>query len=336
MNTEISKVFSHGNLVDINVSMWTGQKILTPEDLGLKGTDISSAFSLGKKSLIPSNVIAELRSIENKARHLLIQNSFAFTFGGARFVPKKTFVKFAEEMEKYIQKFDHLADDLASNYSQYRLEMRTEYIAAAREAYNRIKALNQGFDVTEDEFINNFIDRIEKSYPKVDDIRKKFHMEYSVFQVALPDISRASYEDLLEEGGKVKMMQDAYQKALYNKVNSFVDTCANELRGKASEVLTRFSEALATNKRINEASLNSIKNMIDEYERMNFVGDDSFLKHLQMFRTKCIDCFTAKTILTDKVIKKMIQEELKKVLKYASDKKAIEELAKRYRMRIGI
>lgn len=336
MNTEISKVFSHGNLVDINVSMWTGQKLLTPEDLGLKSTDISSAFSLGKKSLIPSNVIAELRSIENKARHVLIENSFAFTFGGARFVPKKTFIKFAEEMEKYIEKFNYLADDLAANYNQYRLDMRTEYIAAAREAYARNKTLTKGFDVTEDEFINNFIDRIEKSYPKVEDIRKKFHMEYNVFQVALPDVSQASYEDLLEEGGKVKMMQDAYQKALYKKVNSFVDTCASELRGKATAVLTRFSEALATDKRINEASLSSIKNMIEEYERMNFVGDDTFLSYLKSFRIKCIDCFTAKVILTDKVIKSMIQDELKKVLNYASDKSAIEELAKRYRMRIGI
>jgi hypothetical protein len=336
MDNEIGKIFTHGNLVDINVSMWTAQKLLTPEDLGLKGTDISSAFTLGKKMLIPASVIAELKALENKARAILNSHSFTFSFGGARFVPKKTFVEFATEIDKIILRFDEKADDLASNYSTYRLEMRTEYISAAREAYARATSLCVGLDVDEDTFINNFIERIEKAYPKADEIRKKFHMEYNVFQVALPDISQASYEDIVEEGGKVRMLQDAYQKALCNKVNNFVDSCTNELRDKATSVLTRFSDALATDRKINEASLQAIKNMVDEYERMNFIGDNAFLSHLITFRTRCIDCFTAKSILTDKVIKGLVQKELKTILKIAVDKSTIEELAKRYRSGIGI
>lgn len=333
---DIGKVFSHGNLVDINVSMWTAQKLLTAEDLGLKSTDISAAFSLGKKTLIPAEVIAELRALENRARHILIQHSFAFTFGGARFVPKKTFLDFVTEIDKVIQRFDEKADDLAANYNTYRLDMREEYVSAAHEAYARAASLSKGMDVSENDFINNFLERIEKAYPKADEIRKKFHMEYNVFQVALPDISQASYEDLLEEGGKVRMMQDAYQKSLFNKVNSFVDSCTNELRDKATAVLTRFSEALNADKRINEASLTSIKNMIEEYERMDFMGDTTFLNHLKMFRTRCIDTFSAKTILSDKVVKGMVQRELKFILNVATNKSAIDELAKKYREGIGI
>jgi hypothetical protein len=336
MTHEIGKIFTHGNLVDINVSMWTAQKLLTPEDLGLKGTDISSAFSLGKKALIPANVIAELKALENKARAILNSHSFTFSFGGARFVPKKTFIDFATEIDKIILQFDEKADDLALNYSTYRLEMRTEYISAAKEAFARATSLCAGLDVDEGTFVNNFIERIEKAYPKAEEIRKKFHMEYNVFQVALPDISQASYEDLIEEGGKVRMLQDAYQKALCNKVNSFVDSCTSELRDKATSVLTRFSDALATDRKINEASLKSIKNMVEEYERMDFVGDETFLKQLKAFRIRCIDCFTAKSILTDKVIKSLVQTELKTILKYATDKSAIVELAKKYRSGIGI
>jgi hypothetical protein len=334
--SDISKVFSHGNLVDINVSMWSAQKMLTAEDLGLKNTDISSAFSLGKKTLIPAEVIAELRSLENRARHILIGHSFTFTFGGARFVPKKTFVEFVTDIDKVIKQFNDKADDLARNYSSYRLVMRKEYVSAAHEAYARAVSLCVGMDTDEDTFVNNFIERIEKSYPAVEDIRAKFHMEYNVFQVALPDISQASYEDLIEEGGKVRMMQDAYQKALTNKVNSFVDSCTSELRDKATSVLTRFSNALASDKKVYESSLNAIKNMVDEYERMDFVGDKTFLEQLKKFRIRCIDCFTAKVIVSDKVIRSMIQDELKLILKAATDKLAIEELAKRYRSNIGI
>lgn len=333
---DINKIFTHGNLVDINVSMWTAQKLLTPEDLGLKGTDISSAFSLGKKALIPVNVIAELKSLENKARHILIEFSFTFTFGGARFIPKKRFVEFAETMEPIIKRFNEKADDLAANYTKYRLEMRTEYIAAAKEAFVRATSLSVGITVTEDEFINQFIERIEKAYPKAEEIRKKFHMGYNVFQVALPDLSQANYEDLIEEGGKVRMMQDAYQKALYNKVNSFVESCTDELRGKATAVLTKFSNSLIGNKQINESSLTAVKIMIDEYEKMDFVGDKTFLERLKAFRIRCLDCFNAKVILTDKVVKNMVQDELRLILQAASDKAAIAELAKRYRAGIGI
>ncbi len=333
---DIKKFFSHGNLVDINVSMWTAQKLLTPEDLGLKGTDISSAFTLGKKTLIPAPVIAELRHYENRARQTLIDHSFAFTFGGARFVPKKAFAEFAEAIDKVIAQFDQKADELARNYSTYRLDMRTEYIEAAKEAYARAKSLNQGMDTDEDTFVNTFIQRIEDSYPAVDQIRKKFHIEYNVFQVALPDIAQASYEDLVDEQGKVKMMEEAYRRSLYNKVNNFVESCTNDLRSKATSVLTRFSEALKEDKRINEASLNSIKNMIEEYERMNFVGDDTLLKALKDFRVKCIDCYNAKVIREDKVVKGTVQRELETLLKYATDKSAIDQLVKKYRAGIGI
>ena len=336
MANDISKIFTHGNLVDINVSMITFQKMLTPEDLGLTGTEISSAFSLGKKTLIPAQVIAELRALENRARQVLINHSFAFSFGCSRFVPKKTFTDFATVIDKVILAFDMKADDLTKNYSKYRLEMRTEFIEAAKEAYVRAKSLSVGFDKEEDAFINEFIQRIEESYPKADEIRGKFHIEYSVFQVALPDISQASYEDLLDEQGKVRLMQDAYQKSLYNKVNKFVESCTDELRGKATAVLTRFSEALADEKRINEASLTSIRNMIEEYERMNFVGDTAFLEHLKAFRVKCIDSFTAVAIRGDKVVRSMIQKELAMVLKYATDKSAIDQLVQRYRSNIGI
>jgi len=333
---DIKRIFTDGNLVDINVSMWTAKKMLTPEDLGLSQTDISSAFTLGNKTLIPADVIAELKSLENKARSTLLEYSFKFTFGGARFIPKKRFMEFVEAIDKIIDRFDTKADDLAKNYMTYRRDMRSEYVTAAHEAFARATSLCVGFDMDENEFVNMFLERIEQSYPKIEDLRKKFHMEYSVFQVALPDISQASYEDILEEDGKIKMMQEAYRKSLYNKVNSFVESCTNEMRSKATEVLTRFSEGLGEGKRINEGSLNSIKKMIDEYEKMDFVGDKVFLDHLKMFKTKCIDCYPAKTILTDSVVKGTVLRELKAILKAAQDKSAIQELADKYRSSIHI
>jgi len=76
--------------------------------------------------------------------------------------------------------------------------------------------------------------------------------------------------------------------------------------------------------------------MIDEYEKMDFVGDTTFLERLKAFRIRCIDCFNAKMILSDTVVKKLVQDELKLVLQAATDRAAIEALAKKYRAGIGI
>lgn len=333
---ELSKIFTHGNLAYVTIGMWTGQKLLTPEDLGLKGTDISSAFSLGKKNLIPASVIAELRAIDGKARHTLLNYSFDFPIGAARFVPKTSVVKFVEEMDVLVKRFNEKADELAANYSKYRLEMRTEYIDAAKEAYERAKSLSPSFDKTENEFVNEFIARIEQSYPKVQDIRKKFHMEYYLYKMDLPDVTQAKYEDLMDEGNRIRMMEDAFNRKLSKKVESFVDDCTSGLRTKAAEVLSNFSDALGGNKRISEATINSVRNMIEDFERRNFVGDDVMIKHLTDFRTNILNCFTAESMRTSKVVRKKILADLKSILKIATDESAIQEIARRYRMKIGI
>ena len=92
-------VFTHGNLVDINVSAWTAERRLQKEDLGIEDEEISEAFTLGRKKLVPPDVIATFRHLDYRARHTLYKYSFPFEFGATRFVPKKAFIKFAEEME---------------------------------------------------------------------------------------------------------------------------------------------------------------------------------------------------------------------------------------------
>lgn len=331
----LEKTFTGGNLVDINVSMWTGQKRLQAEDLGMIATDINDAFSLGRKMLIPAEILAEFKRLDSLLRNTLVKHSFSFAFGGARFVPKLKFMDFATDADKIIYQFNRLADDLAANYGQYRQDMRKSYVEAAHEAYARAQSLTKGFSKDETEFINEFIERIEKAYPDAKEIRGRFSMEYTVFQVALPDLTRAKYDDLVEEDAKIRMMQEAHQKALYKKIHDFVDTSVNELRGKATKVLQRMSDLIASDRAFNESSLTTMRNMVDDYEKLDFVGDEQFIKHLKYFRMKCIDGYTAKTILNDKVVRETILRELKKILVVAVDRSAIDALANKYRQGIG-
>ena len=163
------KVFNDGNLVDVHVSIWTAKKKLTPEDLGLNETDFNNTINLGSKKLIPAEVITRLRRYESRARNLLINYSFPFVFGSARFIPKKKFIKFAEKMESIINDFNNEADNLVKHYSQYRTIMRQEYTQLAHEAYRRKykldrKSIQGRGKKSQENYINTFLERIEECY----------------------------------------------------------------------------------------------------------------------------------------------------------------------------
>jgi hypothetical protein len=328
-------IFTHGNLVDVNVGMWTAERKLQPEDLGLEGENISEVFSLGHKKLMPTEVIAKFRHMDYQARNTLERFSFSFEFGSARFVPKKRFMEFAAEIDKVIADFQKVADEFTANYDRYRLEMRQQFVQAGYEAYDRLRALN-GFRKNKDCFINEFIERVDKYYPPASDIRNRFHMEYTVFQVALPDLSQASYADLAEEGEKIKLMQAAYQKSLSRKVESFVDRIATEQRAKAQEVLQHLSDHMKANRKVSESSLAMIRNMIEEYEKMDIIGDTGFLGMLKKFKERMIDRYSAQDVRENKYLARNIMDELALLMSAAADKAVIQELTKNYRERISL
>lgn len=330
----IQNVFTHGNLVDINVSMWTAERRLQPEDLGLEKEDVSEMFSLGRKKLISPEIIAQFKNKDYLARHILEKFSFPFAFGGARFVPKKMFVEFAQEIDTTIFQFNKLADDFCLNYNRYKLEMRKEYVQIAHAAFSRRKTVS-GFDVDEDTFINATLARIEKVYPAPEEIRSKFNMEYVVFRAELPDLSKASYADVAEDQEKLSLMEQAYTKTLTKKVNEFVDKVIGELRSKAVEVIDYLAESIKSGKAINEASLNTIRNMIEDYEKKDIIGDVKFLGMLKEFKLK-LDKFTAKQIKADHGLQKSILDELKALSSIATDETAIAALANGYRDQIKL
>jgi hypothetical protein len=331
------KIFVDGNLVDVNVSIWTAQKKLMAEDLGLNEKDFKGTIVLGSKKLIPADVISTLRTLESRARNKLIDYSFKFGFGGARFIPKKKMVQFCDEMDNLIADFDSEADKLEKNYGKYKRVMRKEYVRLAKTAFSRMSKLKRvSKDLTEDTYVDEFLARIEECYPKARDIRSKFHMGYTVFQVALPDLSQANMDDIIEDNEKIKIMEETYRDKIQEQVKSFIHETTGELRGKAEKLLQKFHDNLITDKRINEATMTSIRNMVTNYEEMNFVGDNEFASMLREFQTKWIDCNKAADILKDKKLKKEIINQLKSILKHACDKNAIDGLVKEYKEKLSL
>ena len=105
-------IFHDGILVDVHVRYWSGAKLLTAEDLGLADSEVSKAFKLGKKDLIPEEVMKQFRFWESKARYAVDSSSFEFPIGHADFLPKRRAEKVFAELETCQAEYNHLIDDL--------------------------------------------------------------------------------------------------------------------------------------------------------------------------------------------------------------------------------
>ena len=131
----MSNIFKDGVLVDVNVCFWSGAKALTPDDLGLDPAKVTNAFKLGKKFLVPEEVIKSFRTIEGRARRVVEKNSFRFPIGNAYFVPRKKFAAVLDDLKMYQVQYNHLVDDLIENYDHYRQAMIPVYREAAETAF---------------------------------------------------------------------------------------------------------------------------------------------------------------------------------------------------------
>ena len=333
--SDLRKIFTDGNLVDVNVKMWTGERTLQPEDLGLNGKQISKAFKLGKKALIPNDVIVDFRRIDQKARGILIKYSFPFVFGGSRFVPKKTFVKFAEEFEEVRVRFEALVNSLIQNYDKYRIDMRKYYVEAAKSAHMRMVSIRK-IEIDENKFINDFLERVDTFYPPIESLRARYSLDYAVFQVALPDLTQASYDDLMEEGEKIQMLQQAKQRELQQRVSKFIDDTLGGMREKASTAFAHLEGLIRDHRKITKASFRAVSNMIDDYVALDIIGDADFIHNMLHFKKKHLQHLDKNVLRLQPNFAQFICDELRKLVVMAEDRAAIQALIVAYKQKIDI
>jgi hypothetical protein len=354
----IRNIFANGVLIDVNISAWTGEKQLTAEDLGIDSDKLPDSFKLGKKSLVPPRIIEKFRHIDYLARKALISKSFNFPFGSARFLPKKIFDEFNNEFETLKNNYYALVNDLTSNYDAYKREMRTEFISAAKEAYERLTKLNGledqvlciprtvkgpdgkdttvSVEITTDQYINEFLDRIEKDYPKVEHLAKRFSMDFVAFQMELPDLTEATIDDVAEENTKINLLQDAFQKKMRKEMEAYAENLVKENRDRANTVIQTLTNNLKKKSRFTETTYNMILNMINSFKMMNIVQDNNLEASLETFKVKYLDGNTSKQIReSDKIQANMLQDliALNTIIQDAAE---IQALAESYKAKIKL
>ncbi len=306
-NDRFQQVFQDGLLMQVNVSFWSGAKILRPEDLGLKEDDVAEAYKLGRKMLIPHEVVHGFRHLEGQARNLVAKNSFPFPMGNARFVPRKVFTDVNLQLRAIKSAYMELAEDLIARYEEYRAQMRPVYQQAAETAFEKANpaTMEFGADVNIDEkmakreqdkavFVEEFLNRIDSYYPTANSLRGRFSLDWSIYEIAAPSMN-------LTDGESIEQREEAnreIRRQMNEKIGGFVEDVVKVLRQETVDVCSRIATSIKEGKVIRSTTIDSLRNFIDRFKNMNFVGDKTIEAQLEAVRSEFLG-HDPKTIAED-------------------------------------
>ena len=333
-------IFRNGILVSVNVSYWSGAKMLTAEDLGLKDTDIANAFSLGRKMLIPRNIIRKFRAIDCKARLTVERNSFKFPIGNARFVPKRKFPKVLEKLEGCKEEYTNTVTSLIINYEKYRAEMIPIYKEAAEKAFDKQLPTTHEFSIesleTEKEkFIEEFLKRIDKFYPAPETLSSRFSLNWDVYEITLPRMRKVVAGEISEAEKKRQDAEDIYRQQAQEKIGSFLDEVVGAMRKETTDLCEHVIANIKSGKVIKDATIKSIHSFIDNFSELNFVGDEKIEAQLASLKKEFLNVHETKDISKKAELTTELSRRLHEIAEVAMNTTDINSVTGEYRRKIN-
>ena len=294
-NVNLSNEFKTGVLIHVKICAWTGKQQLTPEDLGIPKDEIPESFDLGKKPMIPKSIINGLTSQRTAIQNLMEDLCLPHYFGFSRFLPKSNTIEFFDRYKAIEDCYAKLVEDLINNFENYKWAVRADFVEAAKSAHARL-SLRASYTTPLDEYINEFIDRIEKKYPKADDIRMKYSMTYDMMQAQLPDLAEASIDDVSEEAQKIRLIQEAYKKKSIKQMEKHAEDTVKYVRDIARDVIKDLVESISQGKKWTEKTMNKIEDAVTRFTKVNVIKDAILEDALLSFKKKYLGGYSSEQI----------------------------------------
>lgn len=321
-----TKLFTDGVCVCPHVGAWSGSEGLSAEDLGLDQADVAEAYKLGSKYLIPEEVMAKFKQVEGKIRNFVDRNSFEFSIGRGRFVPYTKFNEVYDKLMELKAEYGALADSLISNYENYKQQMRPIYQQAALEAFDRKHPEVQEFGIDADPealrikreqdkaaFIESFLNRISLSYPMVSSLRRRFYVDIDIYQTAAPEFQQVTAEAVLNTEEARKRAAELAKAQTEEGVSNFVSEVVKTLRAETIEACNRVTSAVKAGKVVRAKTFESLRDFIDRFKSMNFVGDTVISEQLDAVKREFLDVHSNDTLKTNADLQAALTARLQQV-----------------------
>jgi hypothetical protein len=182
------------------------------EKLGITNSEeaqkvVREYFSLGRHSLLPTNLQKELAAIENTARAAL--DRFAFKTHWGYFVPTSNYPAWKAENEKHQKKFEEKKNYVLTHYDEIMEEVLSAYRTLAEDAWMQVafgslvvrdnrdnlsEALFQGLyqqlesGQGKEEFIQAYVAYIQSEMPTREEVADAFEYEVELGYIPLPSL----------------------------------------------------------------------------------------------------------------------------------------------------
>jgi hypothetical protein len=354
-------LFDDGIVCELHCQYWSAEVQLKPRDLGLDPAKVSKAFSLGRKDLIPDEVMVKFRSNESAARALMDKNSFQFRLGrSARFL---TYAKIDETIipiEDLIEERKQLVRDLVANYETYKEQMRPIYIEAAEKAFDNLKAGGvlefsiEGLEAEKQAFINTYLEQINRLYPTAESLLDKFKMWIEVWpsieiaktsiQVAgntsaealrnQVDASTAQMRNDLAEQAEEKVKRtvdiERYKAETTDRIRRYTDDVVAALRQQTRDLCDEVAENIRSGQVVTGRTYNRIKNFMEHFKKMNFVGDKAVEEQLDNFKKEFLDVFPTEQVREDTELQTELSNRLVAISRRATELSDVSEITGQY------
>lgn len=270
-------VQQQGVLVATSVRYWRGVIRLTPEDLGLKASNVDEKLiQLGHKRLVPRKELSAFGLVESRVQAAVEASGFPFLGGVARFVPNPRITRLHEELNAQEEAFLAAQATFMEQYDTIREQALEDWREAARALPGNSSIL---------------LATVSASFPPKVDVAKRFLFRVRMFQVH-PDVitveeaaDAAQMADIKARKRIAEQANAQLQRDIGGFIRESVVTLREETAKLAGEVLASIDGA---EHGVHQKTLNRLSKFVEEFRTLNFAGDQDLERTLEKFQTELL------------------------------------------------
>ena len=272
-----------GLLVALHIGYFRPYTQLDEADLGINGNgELKKVVELGRRVLLPKNVISTIETVERQARTALKRCSIRCYWGS--FVPSTAWRTWREESDKFRIKFFQVRDTIIDELDSSKTLLQDTYRNLAADAYRRVH-MNATIEVPL-EFVDNFADVCLRRFPTADTIMASFNYTEVYNYIPLPMQIGTHMENILrgdlqqEIAAEMRANKDKMLAGFYSEVTSGL-----------REMITKVAVSVRTSIADNSGSLvpqatSTLKRMLEKIDLLNFYDDSELSRMVAEIRAE--------------------------------------------------
>jgi HEPN domain-containing protein len=274
---KVLKMMEQGVLVQLHISYWRPYTRLKEADLGIQATNGARGYiQLGKKKLLPPEMIAKIETIELRTRMALREHSLDCFWG--RFVPVKAWQSWREHSDKLRKRFYEVRDEIVNTIPESITQLREIYTQMAKDAYKR-EEYNLNAEASQT-YIDAFVSACLNRIPPAEQIGRTFNYNEVYSYIPLPGQLKAYAQGVFEEDMHRQIAQQFFEQK-QEMMRVFLNEIGTGLRAMVVKVCQSVRDSIKQHGKLVPQSVTDLKGLLRKLERLNFHEDAQIAKMIE-------------------------------------------------------